>query len=437
MMRDRRGLEVTCDSAAALEAIDGFASRMVALARGTEAIVPAAAEHADTPMLQLYAAAAYLFAQTGDGDRKADGYLDRAAALAPRANPREERWRAALGAWRRHDFSAAAALLEGLTEEWPADLAAAKVCEFLYYVLGQQHEAARFRRHMERLLPYHDSDPDLLAMLAFACELTGDCDAAHTAAERAIAARGDNPWADHALAHVWIRRGEIAPAIAHLEAALPRWDTCSSIIRAHDVWHLALFRLETLDFDAALALLDRAIWSDACDEVGFAVDAVSLLWRIEMAGRDCGVRWPGIAERIECFVEPCFMPFLSAHLAYALARGGRAASLERLLASVVAESRRDACDARRAWSRAGKALVDAAAAFGAGDVRECAVLLEPIRDELTVGGGSDAQCDLFRLTLFRSLAACGRRDEARRVLERTLAGKAPTPLDGHFAALAA
>ncbi|HZR84742.1 MAG TPA: tetratricopeptide repeat protein [Candidatus Binatia bacterium] len=437
MKRDLHGLAATCDGAEDLAAIDDFARRMVGLAKGTEVIVPAAARFQDTPLVQLYAAAAFLFAQTAEADGIAARYLARADAIAPRANPREERWRAALWAWQRHAFSEAVVELEALTAEWPGDLAAAKVCEFLYYVLGQQHEATRFLRHMERLAPHHADDPDFLAMLAFARELTGDFDGACTIAERALALRPQNPWADHALAHVWTRRGEVDRAIAHLTAALPVWRTMSSIIRSHDAWHLALLHVERLDLDAAAELLDAQIACEDCREVGFAVDAIALLWRMEMAGWDGAARWDAIADRIEPYLGACFMPFLSAHWAYALGRAGRDGALDGLVASVAARASGADGDALRAWARAGKALVEASGAFGRGDVRECAVLLAPIADELTVGGGSDAQCDLFRLTNVCALAASGRRAEARRALDRTLGAKARTPLDRRFEALTA
>jgi hypothetical protein len=432
-MQDARGLDVTCDSAAALAAVDQFARRIVSLDLGAEAVLADAERFPDTPLLQLGAAAAWLFAETAAGDAAAARFLDRAAALRDRANAREEHWRAALDAWRRHAFSDAGSRFEALTETWPRDLLAAKVCEFLYYVLGQQHEGARFRRHMERLVPYHDGDPDFLAMLAFACELTGDGDAARAAAGRALEARRRNPWADHALSHVWIAAGEVDAAIAHLTAALPEWDTCNPVIRAHDAWHLAIHHLDRLDFVSAEALLDGWIWGDG-SQVGYAVDAVSLLWRIEMAGEDRSARWPAIAERVATWVEPCFQPFLAAHWAYALARAGREDDVARLLRAVDAEARRADPDATRAWLPVGCALVEAAAAFGRGHVRQCVMLLDPVAADVTVVGGSDAQCDLFRLMHVRALAASGRRAGARRALDRLFAGKRPTPLDARWGA---
>jgi tetratricopeptide (TPR) repeat protein len=434
-MIDARGLEVTCSSLGEVAAIDDFGARMVGLARGAAAVLGEADRYRETPLLQLYGAAAWLFAQTAEGDRNAAGLLARAAELAPAANPREERWRTALEAWQRHAFLAAADTLESLTDDWPGDLPAAKACEFLYYVLGQQHEGARFRRHMERLAPRHGDDPDFLAMLAFALELTDDFRAARATAEHALELRRENPWADHALSHVWIRTGEIEAAIAHLEAALPIWRSRNPIILAHDGWHLAIHHLERLDFDAALARLDACILPDVEGEIGPLADTIALLWRLEMAGHPCDQRWHAIAERIETHLAPTFMPFLSAHVAYALARADRTAALERLLGAVDEQSRRGDPDSRRSWSRAGRALVEAAAAFGAGDASRAVWLLAPVVAEVTVGGGSDAQCDLFRLTWVRALAASGRRVEAVSALEGILGAKAETPLDRHWRAL--
>lgn len=437
MALDARGLTVTCDDAAALAAIDDFAHRIVRVTAGAEAVLAAAETHPDVPMLALDAAALHLFALTADGDRAATRFLDRAAALAPRMHPRESQLEASLRAWHRHDFSAAAAALEALTAAWPADLLAAKLAEFLYYVLGQQHEAARFRRHMERLAPHHAGDPDLLAMLAFARALCGDVDGAQLAAERALAIAPRTPWADHALSHAWLRRGAVAPAIAHLSAALPSWAESNRLIWAHNAWHLALHLLERLDVPAARHLLDTIIWRGGEDLGGIALDAISFHWRAEMAALDSGPPWAAIADRVAPRAAECFMPFVSAQVAYALARAGRDAPLRALRDAARAEAERETTDARRAWAGAGRALVEAAAALGVGDARRAVTLLDPVIAEVTVGVGSDAQCDLFRLAYARALADSGRRGAAAAYLKTLWGGAARTPLEAHWLAVVA
>lgn len=71
-------------------------------------------------------------------------------------------------------------------------------------------------------------------------------------------------------------------------------------------------------------------------------------------------------------------------------------------------------------------------ALAAGDASRGATLLDPVIDEITVGGGSDAQCDLFRLAYARALSDSGRRAEARAFLATLWGGAARTPLEARW-----
>src|SRR5262249_16988071 len=61
------------------------------------------------------------------------------------------------------------------------------------------------------------TDSDFLAMAAFASELCGDYADAEARAERALGIEPRNPWAQHALSHVLIRRGRVREGLARLE----------------------------------------------------------------------------------------------------------------------------------------------------------------------------------------------------------------------------
>jgi len=63
-MKDARGLDVTGNDAAAVAAADDFAARLLRLDQGVEAILDAAKRWPDTPIVQLYAAAFWLYGQT-------------------------------------------------------------------------------------------------------------------------------------------------------------------------------------------------------------------------------------------------------------------------------------------------------------------------------------------------------------------------------------
>ena len=413
-MKDARGLDVTTDDATAVAAADDFAARLLRLDQGVEAILDAAKRWPDTPIVQLYAATFWLYGQTG-------GALETAAVHLRACD--------ALALWYGNDNLRAVEAMEAITSEWPGDLLTAKIAEFLYYVLGQQYMGPRFRAHMRRLEGAHAADPDFLAMTAFASELCSDYAAAEAAAERALAIEPRNPWAQHALSHVLIRQGRVAEGLTRLESFLPLLATCGRPIHCHDAWHLALLHLEQLDVAAAMRVFRTHIWSITPDFVVEQLDAIALLWRIEMAAGPMDAQWPSIAEHIAPRALETFMPFMNAHYVYALARAERADALEAALAGVRARSAADDEEAKRVWAPVGRAVIEAAAAFGAGDRARAAALLDPVMPMMTSIGGSDAQDDLFRQTYLRSLQAAGRHAEAAAYFDAITAGKSRTPLD--------
>ena len=426
-MKDARGLDVTTDDATAVAAADDFAARLLRLDQGVEAILDAAKRWPDTPIVQLYAATFWLYGQTSGALETAAVHLRACDALA--MNTRERALHRALALWHGNDNLRAVEAMEAITSEWPGDLLTAKIAEFLYYVLGQQYMGPRFRAHMRRLEGAHAADPDFLAMTAFASELCSDYAAAEAAAERALAIEPKNPWAQHALSHVLIRQGRVAEGLARLESFLPLLAACGRPIHCHDAWHLALLHLERLDVAAAMRVFRTHIWGITSDFVVEQLDAIALLWRIEMAAGPMDAQWPSIAGHIAPRALETFMPFMNAHYVYALARAGRADAVEAALAGVRARSAADDEEAKRVWAPVGRAVIEAAAAFGTGDRARAAALLDPIMPMMTSIGGSDAQDDLFRQTYLRSLQAAGRHAEAAAYFDAITAGKSRTPLD--------
>ena len=100
-----------------------------------------------------------------------------------------------------------------------------------------------------------------------------------------------------------------------------------------------------------------------------------------------------------------------------------------MLARVRARSAADDEEAKRVWAPVGRAVIEAAAAFGGGDRARAAALLDPVMPMMTAIGGSDAQDDLFRQTYLRSLQAAGRRVDAAAYFEAITADKSTTALD--------
>ena len=86
-MKDARGLEVTADDAASVAAADDFVARLLRLDQDTEKLLDAVKRWPQSPILNLYSAAFWLFGQTGEAVANAARHLGACAALA--VNPRE------------------------------------------------------------------------------------------------------------------------------------------------------------------------------------------------------------------------------------------------------------------------------------------------------------------------------------------------------------
>lgn len=426
----RRGLDVSTDDVGAIAALDTFTDRLAGIRPGVEAVLDDVAAHPDVAALQLGSAMLFLYGQTTETSRSAAPHLRAARALEPAMNDRERSTLVALDRWDAADFLVAAEHLEAHVARWPTDLLAVKALEFLYYVLGQQHMGPRFLAVMDAIADANGDDADFLAAHAFAAELSGDIGRARTLAEAALAVDAHTPWAHHALAHVWIADGDPPSAVAQLESYLPIWESSGRVIHAHNAWHLAVAHLDRLAFPAADDVYRDHIWGVAPDTPGEQIDAISCLWRTEMAGRTVDdARWSDVADHVEARVRECVFPFLSAHHAYALARAGRPDALAALLDTVAGRARRDDAEARRVWRPIGRPVVEASAAHGRGDLAAAAAALDPVIDEMPAIGGSDAQDDLFRQAHLTALIGSRRWDDARRRFEAMTSFKSRSPLD--------
>ena len=406
-------------------AVADFRRCMLRFDAGAEAILPAAAAFPDDPKVLLCAATLHLYGQTAADDRTAAGFLDAAARSG--AEQSAPRLLQALRLWSVQKHDEAATELEAITLQDPRDLLSAKICEFIYYILGQQYTGPRFRAHMARLAPFHAQDPDFLSMLSFAHELCAEFAKAREFAERSLQLEARNPWAEHTLSHAAIRLGDIAEGERRLRAFLPQARTCSRPIHAHTAWHVAMFALERLDHADALAVLHSDIWGIAPDTTGEQVEAIALLWRLEMAGGAAGNAWAPIADRVEAHCGEAYMPFLSAHHVYALARAGRSAAVDSLRATVAMRT------SEPNWRDIGQPVVAASVVFARQRWQEAAELLDPVMPRMTSIGGSDAQDDLFRQMYAVALNGCGRGADARNFLAaNAAAGKVATPLDAYL-----
>lgn len=398
--------------AEALAAVDDFVAGFIGYETRAGQVVKAAVARPAHGLLNLYAGALFMLLESPIGPDRARPFLDKARAAE--LNERERRTGDFLGAWIGGDIPTAQTLGEAIARDWPRDLAMVKLAQYLAFNRG---DFARMLQIALHALPAAEDVAQMHGMAAFGyeeCHLLAD---AERAGRRAIEMRRDEPWAQHALAHVMITQGRIDEGARFLEGAAPGWDGLNSFMATHNWWHLCLFYLSQGRGEAVLAAFDQHCWAGDKDYSQDQVGAVSLLARAELAGIDVGGRWGEVSDRIAARGIDTEHPFLALQYLYALIRAGRAEA-PALLQAIRQRASAAPAFARSAWEDAALPAAEGIAAFLAGQhpaaVRELGAALPQLQQI----GGSHAQRDLFEQIWLAAVIADGRWSEAQQALER-------------------
>jgi tetratricopeptide (TPR) repeat protein len=422
MFCDARGLQLTTDSAAAVDAFnaavsDYFEYRLSAGDRVKAALA------ADPTFVMGQCLRGYFMLLIGSTStvpaaRKA---LEQARSFAPLASTREQMHVAALAAWCEGDTRRACGIWQQIVAENPTDLLALRLDHFTNFWRGESRAlrdvpAAALRGFGADLPGYGN----VLGMLSFGLEECGDYAEAEKAGRRSVEIDPDDLWGIHAVAHVLEMQGRLAEGTAWLDQPGGTWANRNPF-KDHLWWHTALFPLEAGDYDRVLALYDSEV---KVDESGFYLDvqnAASLLLRLEFCGVDVGARWRQLADIAETRVDDHVLGFTDTHFMMALARDGRQSAAAALLESL----RRFAgvADANSARPVAGSLTIpvcEAIGAFAEGNFDRTVEILRPLRDQWQGLGASHAQRDIFTQLLIEAAMGAGRTGLARDLLaERT------------------
>ena len=353
--------------------------------------VLAAAEHDESTIVQACAAALWMFSESPAGRPKARAHLGRAARSVLPCTERERRFAAAISHWVNGDVRGALAEHEALAHSHPRDLVSVKLGQYHAFNLGDSPTMLRLALLAR---PAASDIAALHGLLAFGWEQCHRLEAAEAAARHALAMKPDEPWAQHALAHVMLTDGRLREGVAFLDAVSGGWAGLTSFMRTHNWWHLALFHLELGDDAAALRLYDQQVWgvdkTYSQDQVG----AVSLLARLELAGVAVGERWDELAGHLSGRVADQVQPFLDMQYLYGLARAGRPEADE-LMANVERYAPQAPLAVREAWQRVAVPACRGLVAHARGHWADAAEHLAQALPRLTAIGGSHAQRDLF------------------------------------------
>ena len=423
MLLDQYSNQLSTENSAVVPIVDQFSSELLRFGKKLDGIIHGVNKYPEEVILHIYAAFFYLYSKTEENHRQASVHLDQASRLIDRTNEREKSLFAVAWHWVHHLLADALKDIERHCFKWPKDLTAIKIAEFLFFCKGQKYESKRFLRLTTQCYREHSENANFLAIHSFALELSGKYEESQQMAEKALKLNEENPWAQHSLAHLYLNKGMIEQGIERLERYSKQWSQFHPMIASHNLWHLALLYLENLDFEKVEEVYKRADWVHQLQSVAQEIDATSLLWRLDLEGKENLELWKQLAEKIGDHANYADIPFISVQLCYALKKGGRTKELKSALEKIDKIGHEQVKEDRYVWREVGLPLLHATLAFADGDYAQASHLFEPLIDHIGCIGGSDVQIALFYQTYLKSLIGAHRYADAESLLHQMTQGR--------------
>ena len=418
MLADERGLALSSTSQDAVR-LYGQAIHAFLDYRSTASAKLKAALTADPDFCMAHCLRGYFFQQFGTFTviDKARAALAEAQRCAPTANMRERAHVEALRAWIDGDVVEACRIWESLLFEYPLDLLALRLHHFTSFWMGRSRA---LRAVPASVLPsWSASTPgygNVLGMLAFGHEETGDYEHAERYGRMAVETSPDDLWALHAVAHVLEMTGRNDEGQTWLARPHDHWDDRNPFKR-HLWWHLALFMIEAGRLDETLALYDRSVLGQGSDFYLDIQNAASLLARLEFCGMDVGDRWRGLADYAEAHIDDHALVFTDLHCLMSLAHEGRFDAARRLIGSMASHAQDNPLFAGGVIRDLGVPLCEGILAFEEARYPEAIERLMRLRHDNAPLGASHAQRDIFDQYLIEAALRSGATETARGLLQ--------------------
>lgn len=416
MLTDRYDLPLSTSSPAARDAyIDGCMAKLVMYPGAIEAFDRAI--EADPTFALPRAARAHALLERGDvaAARASIAEATERAAGLPEREASHVAYFASLVAG---DTEAALAALPVHLNAWPRDALVLGTAAFTNGLIGSSGRTGQKRTLLDlldRLAPHYGDDWWFTAHHGMARSENGALDAAGPMIERSLAQNPANPWAAHATAHLAYERGDPGKACDFLAAWLATYPR-NAPLYSHLSWHAAIARLETGDAATAAGLFAEAVAPEVHSGPprGKLNDAVSFLWRRELAGqrRDKAL-WGALHDLAIRNFPRSGAAFSDMHVMLTMVVTGDGAGLEARAKEIEALARQG----RYPSGLSVPVVARGFAAFERGDYDGAIGALEPLGPELERIGGSHAQLDLVRFTLLQAYRRAARPDGARRLLQ--------------------
>ena len=425
MLRDTQGLDVTTDSPLTIAAINRYTDQALAYGKDAVAIFKGIEADPECAIANAYAAAFYLCHECAESRFKALPYLEAAKKYAVKATEREQLFVAAIVAWAEGKIERSIAYSEEITDKYPRDIIAVQLGQYHYFYQGNKEALLQIA---EKVLPANRENHYLHGMIAFGLEQCHRLGEAEAVGRMALKMNRNDPWAQHAVAHVMEMQGRLEEGIAWMESHADTWENCNTMLYTHNWWHIALYYLEKEDIQKVLEIYDTHLWGRAWkespkDQVG----VISLLLRLELRKVNVGNRWQELVPYLKRRIHEHSLPFNDLHYIYALARAGEADLLDEMLLSMQAYANAANRFIKRTWSEVAIPTAWGIVAHAQGNWEKATLELGSTLSCLHALGGSHAQRDLFEQVYLDAWLQRSENLSALRLLEKRVAAHRYVP----------
>ncbi|WP_299147373.1 tetratricopeptide repeat protein [uncultured Tateyamaria sp.] len=411
-MHDLYGLPITTDNEMTRQGIDDFVHGFISFQTKAVNVLKAAKADPGNGLANAYAAILYMLLEAPAAPKLAQPFLENAKA-ATGLTPREVEAVEAARLFVTGKIPKLIELCEATVSAYPRDMVMLKLGQYHTFNIG---DFPAMLRIAQKAQPGASDIAYAHGMLAFGFEECHLLDEAEAAARHAMSLDESEPWAHHALAHIYLTRGQVSAGTAFLESVAHHWANLNSFMHSHNWWHLALFYISAGRREDVLTAYDTHVWGLSKDYSQDQIGAVSLLARLEFAGIDVGARWQEVADHVANRGADTTSPFLTLQYLYALGRTGRPEA-ETLLKAIEARAEDDTQHDVDTWRDVALWAAHGIAAHGAGDYDDTIRFLGKALPRLAECGGSHAQRDLFEQIHLDALVKSGRTSQAQQVLE--------------------
>jgi len=261
----------------------------------------------------------------------------------------------------------------------------------LYFGYFMQGMADKMRDTVASVVAHYPNDSYVLGMYSFSLEETRDFARAFEFGNKARTVNPTDAWSLHALAHCHYETGAFATGAQLLRDALPQCDHVG-FFRVHLTWHQALFLWEQGDNQQPLAIYHQLLPADEVMLPPNFVDAVTLLWRLNLTGTSTPAEWQALTPSLDQLRRLPTYLFNQMHVALGLTGARRSDWATAYLESLRARVRPDRPGV---VGEVAVPAIEGLIAYGKEEYRRTVDCLWPVRDRIVNIGGSHAQREIF------------------------------------------